>query len=167
MDKAGAYGIQGLGALFVEGIRGDYCNVMGLPLFLLGRMLSDFGVDLLGGGGGAVKRLLTKYGVIVLSLAVVIAVILSVMTYFSTTSAALPNVAGIIASPFRAAGAAITSQVEEWVDYFTEFDALKAENEELRQALAEAEASIRQAEYDREENAGSGSCWACGSSGGT
>lgn len=78
------------------------------------------------------KRLLTKYGVIVLSLAVVIAVILSVMTYFSTTSAALPNVAGIIASPFRAAGAAITSQVEEWVDYFTEFDALKAENEELR-----------------------------------
>ena len=50
MDKAGAYGIQGLGALFVEGIRGDYCNVMGLPLFLLGRMLSDFGVDLLGGG---------------------------------------------------------------------------------------------------------------------
>ena len=99
------------------------------------------------------KRLLTKYGVIVLSLAVVIAVILSVMTYFSTTSAALPNVAGIIASPFRAAGAAITSQVEEWVDYFTEFDALKAENEELRQALAEAEASIRQAEYDREENA--------------
>ena len=45
------------------------------------------------------------------------------------------------------------SQVEEWVDYFTEFDALKAENEELRQALAEAEASIRQAEYDREENA--------------
>ena len=50
MDKAGAYGIQGLGALFVESIRGDYCNVMGLPLFLLGRMLSDFGVDLLGGG---------------------------------------------------------------------------------------------------------------------
>ena len=39
------------------------------------------------------------------------------------------------------------------MDYFTEFDALKAENEELRQALAEAEASIRQAEYDREENA--------------
>lgn len=50
MDKAGAYGIQGLGALFVEGIRGDYCNVMGLPLFRLGRMLAGFGVDPLGGG---------------------------------------------------------------------------------------------------------------------
>ena len=43
MDKAGAYGIQGVGALLVQGIRGDYCNVVGLPLFRLGRMLSGFG----------------------------------------------------------------------------------------------------------------------------
>jgi septum formation protein len=35
MDKAGAYAIQGLGARFVEGIRGDYYNVMGLPVRLL------------------------------------------------------------------------------------------------------------------------------------
>ncbi len=48
MDKAGAYGIQGRGALLVSGIRGDYCNVMGLPVFRLGRMLGEFGVDLLG-----------------------------------------------------------------------------------------------------------------------
>lgn len=47
MDKAGAYGIQGRGALLVEGIRGDYCNVVGLPLFRLSRMLSEFGVELL------------------------------------------------------------------------------------------------------------------------
>ena len=48
MDKAGAYGIQGLGALLVSGICGDYCNVVGLPVFRLGRILGEFGVDLLG-----------------------------------------------------------------------------------------------------------------------
>ena len=47
MDKAGAYGIQGRGALLVEGIRGDFFNVMGLPLLRLSRMLAQFGVHCL------------------------------------------------------------------------------------------------------------------------
>lgn len=38
MDKAGAYGIQGIGGLFVPEIRGDYFNVMGMPLAELRRL---------------------------------------------------------------------------------------------------------------------------------
>lgn len=48
MDKAGAYGIQELGALFVEGIDGDYFNVVGLPLCRLDKLLKErFSFDLL------------------------------------------------------------------------------------------------------------------------
>ena len=47
MDKAGGYGIQGLGALLVERIDGDYYNVMGLPLLPLARTLKEFGIELL------------------------------------------------------------------------------------------------------------------------
>lgn len=47
MDKAGAYGAQGKGALFVRGIEGDFFNVMGLPLCRLGEMLKQQGVEIL------------------------------------------------------------------------------------------------------------------------
>lgn len=47
MDKAGAYGVQGLGALLVESLRGDFYNVMGLPVLRLSRMLERFGVRFL------------------------------------------------------------------------------------------------------------------------
>jgi len=48
LDKAGAYGIQGLGAVIVEKIEGDYYNVVGLPLFTLTEVLKEFGISVLG-----------------------------------------------------------------------------------------------------------------------
>lgn len=47
-DKAGAYAIQGRGALFVARIAGSYSGIMGLPLFETGRLLASAGIQLLG-----------------------------------------------------------------------------------------------------------------------
>lgn len=46
MDKAGGYGIQDKGGLFIEEIDGDYFNVVGLPLFAVSETLREFGIDI-------------------------------------------------------------------------------------------------------------------------
>jgi septum formation protein len=46
MDKAGAYAIQGLGAMFVERVNGCYYNVVGLPLQTLTQILATLGIVL-------------------------------------------------------------------------------------------------------------------------
>ncbi|MEW6052541.1 MAG: Maf family protein [Nitrospirota bacterium] len=47
LDKAGAYGIQGLGGVLVEKIEGDFSNVVGLPLSAVSEGLKKFGVSVL------------------------------------------------------------------------------------------------------------------------
>lgn len=43
LDKAGAYGIQGMGGMFVDRIDGSYSNVVGLPMSMLRIMLAQVG----------------------------------------------------------------------------------------------------------------------------
>ena len=45
LDKAGAYAVQGIGAMFIDSIHGSYTNVVGLPLALLFQMLRKAGLD--------------------------------------------------------------------------------------------------------------------------
>ena len=45
-DKAGSYGIQGLGAAFVRQLQGSHSGVMGLPLFETIELLGEFGIDI-------------------------------------------------------------------------------------------------------------------------
>jgi septum formation protein len=46
MDKAGGYGIQEKGGLFIENIQGDYFNIVGLPIFAVSEVLKQFGVEI-------------------------------------------------------------------------------------------------------------------------
>ncbi len=49
-DKAGAYAIQGVGAIFVKRLVGSYSGVMGLPLFETAQLLQEFGIQVLDHG---------------------------------------------------------------------------------------------------------------------
>lgn len=44
-DKAGSYGIQGLGSVFVENIKGSYSAVVGLPMFETAQLLQEVGIE--------------------------------------------------------------------------------------------------------------------------
>jgi septum formation protein len=46
-DKAGAYAVQGLAAMFISRLDGSYSGVMGLPLFETAQLLQEFGIDML------------------------------------------------------------------------------------------------------------------------
>jgi septum formation protein len=46
MDKAGAYGIQDKAGLLIESVSGDYFNIVGLPIVVVGETLKEFGINI-------------------------------------------------------------------------------------------------------------------------
>ena len=98
------------------------------------------------------KRFFTKTGIWLLAAAAIIAVVLCVVSSLSSGTGLLHNALGVIASPFRSAGAAVTEWVGGIGDRFENVEALQQENEELRQQIAELEKQLRAAEPAAEEN---------------
>ena len=99
------------------------------------------------------KNFLKGHGLWVLFAAAVIAVALAVMSFLSTTSSPLANVAGVLSSPFRSAYTAVATWFNDKQNYYKDTTAREEENAELRQQIAKMEAQIRQAQDDSEENA--------------
>ena len=99
------------------------------------------------------KDFFSKYGIWILAAAAVIAVALSALSYFSSTSTVLENAAGVVTSPFRAAAEAVSNWVGDKKHYYESYNDLLAENQALREEVAELRADARQADRDREENA--------------
>ena len=99
------------------------------------------------------KNFFSRYGVWFLAVAAVFAVLLSVLSYFSSTSSVLRNAAGVVASPFRAAASGVSGWFEDKRHYYQDYTDLLAENKALREEVAELRAGAQQAERDREENA--------------
>ena len=99
------------------------------------------------------REFLEKYGLRLLIITTVCAVLISVLSFVSATSGFLQNAVGVLTYPFRSAVTAVATWAEDKQRYYKDYSDLIAENEALRERVAELERDARQAEADREENA--------------
>lgn len=98
------------------------------------------------------KNFFTKNGIILLTVITVLAVGLCLFSAASSGTGFVHNALGVIASPFRAAGSAVTGWVRGISDHFEDLESLQQENDDLRKQVAELERQLRQAQEDSEEN---------------
>ena len=98
------------------------------------------------------KRFFTKNGIALLTAVTVVTVLLCVLSALSNGTGFLHNALGVVASPFRAAGGAVSGWVENVSDHFAEVDHLQDENSELRKKVADLERQVREGQKDSEEN---------------
>lgn len=99
------------------------------------------------------KDFFERHGLRLLAIAAAIAVVLSALSYFASTSSVLRNALGVAASPLRSAVYSVQTWFADKQRYYTDYTALLEENEALRQEIAELRQGERQAQLDREENA--------------
>ncbi len=98
------------------------------------------------------KQFFSRYGVLILAVAAAIAVALSALSYFSSTSTLLENAVGVVTYPFRYVSESVSRWIGDKRHYYEDYHALEEENEALRQEISELRANARQADRDREEN---------------
>lgn len=99
------------------------------------------------------KRFFSKFGLWLLGGLAIIVVAFSIFSAIGSGTGFLRNAFGVIASPFRSAGAAIAEWVDGIGDHFDSLNTLQAENDALRQQVADLEKELRQAGADSTENA--------------
>ena len=96
------------------------------------------------------REFLEKYGLRLLIITTVCAVLISVLSFVSATSGFLQNAVGVLTYPFRSAVTAVATWAEDKQRYYKDYSDLIAENEALRERVAELERDARQAEAARE-----------------
>ena len=99
------------------------------------------------------KEFFRQHGLRILAAAAAVAVLLSVLTYFSSTSSVLENIAGVLTSPFRAAATAVSDWAADKRQYYEDVTALKEENAALKKEIAELRAQQRDAQAANEHYA--------------
>ena len=98
------------------------------------------------------KNFLKQHGLWVLFAAAVIAVALALLSFFSSTSSPLANLAGIVTAPFRSGYTFVSDWVFDKQSYYKDYKALEQENKDLKNQIADMETQVRQAQADSEEN---------------
>ena len=98
------------------------------------------------------KEFFRQHGLRILAVAAAFPVALSLLTYFSSTSSVLENIAGVLTYPFRAAATAVSDWAADKRQYYEDTTTLKEENAALKKEIADLRAQQRQAQADSEEN---------------
>lgn len=98
------------------------------------------------------KRFFSKNGLLLLAAAATVMVVLCIISAVSSGTPFLRNAAGVIASPFRAAGSAVAGWTADIEAHFDSVETLQEENDALRHYVAELEEQLRRAQSAAEEN---------------